>query len=239
MEIDPGTVSIIQLGWSRLLKLDDTAFADAAGERLHRRDDDAEVLTFVRLFGQEALVGPGWAIDAATGFDGEVLARHSTLLRLTRDHGGRGLGEANLFFCDSLPTLEHRDDGAVSDEPAFALELERLCPPDDTAEVGLSSLEHQSILVDDSNTPPLPFAGAGYDIWGGILAHLGVLTAPDRRGQGHATFIAKVAVEDAMAAGLIPQWRARTDNTASIRTALRAGFIGCGSQTSVLLPGRG
>ncbi|MHA7153918.1 GNAT family N-acetyltransferase [Arthrobacter sp. TMN-50] len=236
MELDPGTVSIIHLGWSRLLQLNDTAFTEAAGERIYRRDDDAELLTFVRLFGEEALVGPGWALDAAAELDGEVLARHSTLLRLTRPHGGRGLGEANLYFCDDLPTLEPRDDVAVSDDLAFAVDLERLCPPDDAAEVGLSELEHRTILVDDATAPPTPFAGAGYDIWSGILAHLGVLTAPERRGQGLATFIAKVAVEDAMAAGLIPQWRARTDNTASIRTALRAGFIACGSQTSVLLP---
>ncbi len=235
MELDSGTVSIIQLGWSRLLKLDDTAFADAAGERIYRRDDDAELVTFVRLFGAEAIVGPGWALDAAADLDGDNLARHSTLLQLTRDQGGRGLGAANLYFCDSLPALNPRDDAAVSDDHAFAVALERLCPPDDTAEVGLSDLEHRAILVDDAQAPPAPFAGAGYAIWSGILAHMGVLTAPDHRGQGHATYIAKVAVEEAMAAGLIPQWRARTDNTASIRTALSAGFVECGSQTSVLL----
>lgn len=236
MELDPGTVSIIQLGWSRLLKLDDAAFAEAAGERIYRRDDDAELLTFVRLFGEEALVGPGWALDAAAELDGDVLASHSTLLRLSREQGGRGLGAAGLYFCDNLPTLEPRDDVAVSDELEFAVELERLCPPDDIAEVGLSALEHRTILVDDSTAPPTPFAGAGYDIWSGILAHLGVLAAPGHRGQGHATFITKVVIEDAMAAGLIPQWRARTDNTASIRTALKSGFVACGSQTSVLLP---
>ena len=236
MELDPGTVSIIQLGWSRLLKLDDTAFAEAAGERIYRRDDDAELLTFVRLFGEEALVGPGWALDAAAELDGGTLARHSTLLQLTRDQGGRGLGAANLYFCDSLPALEPRDDVAVSDDLEFAVALERLCPPDDIAEVDLSSMEHRTILVDDATAPPTPFAGAGYDIWSGILAHLGVLTAPDHRGKGHAVFITKVAVEEAMAAGLIPQWRARTDNTASIKTALSAGFIESGSQTSVLLP---
>lgn len=236
MELDPGTVSIIQLGWSRLLRLDDTAFAGAAGQRIYHRDDDAELLTFVRLFGEEAIVGPGWALDAAAEFDGDDLARHSTLLKLTRDRGGRGLGEAYLYFCDSLPALDPLDDAAVSDELGYAVELERLCPPDDALEVGLSALEHRSILVNDAQDPPVPLAGAGYDIWSGILAHMGVLTAPDRRGQGHASYVAKVAIEEAMAAGLIPQWRARTDNTASIRTALSAGFVECGSQTSVLLP---
>lgn len=235
MELDPGTVSIIQLGWSRLLHLNDLALADAAGKRIYRRDDDAKILTFVRLFGQEALVGPGWAIDATERISGAELAWHSTLLSISRDHGGRALGEANLYFCDNLPSIELREDAAVSGDPAFAADLERLCPPDDTAEVGLSDMEHRCVLVDDTAQSPVPVAGAGYDIWSGILAHMGVLTAPDQRGRGHGTYIASVAVENAMASGLIPQWRARSDNTASIRTALSAGFVEAGTQTSVLL----
>lgn len=38
-----------------------------------------------------------------------------------------------------------------------------------------------------------------------------------------------------MAAGFIPQWRARVDNTASQRAARRIGFVFAGTQTSVAL----
>ncbi|WP_028279631.1 GNAT family N-acetyltransferase [Arthrobacter sp. H5] len=236
MELEAGTVSIIQLAWSRLLSLDDTAFQSAT-QRIYRRDDSATLLTFVSLFGQEALVGPGWAIDAATDLTGAELSLHSTLLALSRPHGGRGLGEASLYFCDTLPTLDTDEDSAVTSEPEYAVALERLCPPDDVAEVGLSSMEHCSVLVDEFSDPPQPLAGAGYDIWAGILAHMGVLTAPAERGRGRARFAVTVAVEEAMAAGLVPQWRARSDNAGSHRTALRAGFMHAGSQTSVVLEG--
>lgn len=235
INLEPGTISIIQLAWSRLLGFDDDAMAGGR-DRIYREDNNAPLLTFVTLFGKEALVGPTWALDAAKGLSGVELTRSSTLLSMSRAHGGRGLGEAYLYFCDTLPSFP--DDGPpVSSDPEHALALERLCPPDDVAEVGLSGMEHTGVLVDESSEPLLPLAGAGYDIWEGILAHLGVLTAPDERRRGRASYAASIAVEESMATGLIPQWRARMDNIASQRTALRAGFIHAGSQTSVALEG--
>lgn len=233
--LDPGTISIIQLAWSRRLGLDDDAMAGGRN-RIYREGNNAPLLTFVSLFGKEALVGPTWALDAAKSLPGAELARHSTLLSMSRAHGGRGLGEAFLYFCDTLPSFP--DDGPpVSSDPEHALALERLCPPDDVAEVGLSAMEHTFVLVDESADPLLPLAGAGYDIWEGILAHLGALTAPAERQRGRASYAASIAIEESMAAGLIPQWRARTDNAASQRTALSAGFVRVGSQTSVVLEG--
>ena len=237
MELDPGTVAIIQLAWSRLLGLDDAALGDGGSDRLYSVDDDASALSFVTLFGREALRGPAWAVDAAHNLSGPELRSHSTLLALSRDHGGRGLGEAQLFFCDELPQFEG-PEAVVSTDGSRVRALEQLCPPDDVGEVGLGSTEHSFVLLEDGATeadPGAPLSGAGYEIWGGILAHLAVLTPPDRRRKGHAQQIAAVAVEEAMAAGLVPQWRARTDNTASQRTARRAGFAFAGTQTSVIL----
>ncbi|WP_434993400.1 GNAT family N-acetyltransferase [Arthrobacter sp. Ld5] len=234
MELDPGTVSIIQLAWSRLLGLDDDALASGS-ERLYAVDDDAPVLTFVTLFGREVLRGPAWAVDAGRSMSSLELRSHSTLLTLSREHGGRALGEAQLYFCDDLPRFDG-PPAVVSGEASLVRELERRCPPDDVAEAGLSTVEHPFVLVDgDDSDAATPLAGAGYDIWQGILAHVAVITPPGERRKGYAGRVAAVAVEEAMAAGLVPQWRARTDNTASQRTARRAGFAYAGTQTSVLL----
>jgi hypothetical protein len=238
VELDPGTVSIIRLAWSRLLGLEDGALEGDGGDRLYSVDDDTGVLTFVTLFGREILKGPRWAVDAGRTLTGPDLRSHSTLLSLSRDHGGRGLGEARLYFCDTLPRFDG-PPAVVSGERDLVLDLERRCPPDDVAEAGLSESEHPFVLVEGDGAPeaghPVPLAGAGYDIWEGILAHLAVITPPDERRKGYAQRIAAVAVEESMAAGLVPQWRARTDNTASQRTALRAGFAYAGTQTSVIL----
>ncbi|WP_461170886.1 GNAT family N-acetyltransferase [Arthrobacter sp. Z1-15] len=91
------------------------------------------------------------------------------------------------------------------------------------------------VLLGDERSEPRPLAGSGYDVWKDHLAHMGVLTADGSRRQGHAATAVSIAVDHATRAGLIPQWRVRTDNTASIRTALRAGFAHAGSQTTVLL----
>lgn len=236
MTLDSGTTAIIELAWCRLLKFSDAAFAEANGERLYRQDHESCRITFVRLFGQEALVGPGWAIEAAADMDGADLSLSSTLLRLSREHGGRALQEAKLYFCDSLPSIDARPGAAVARDSSFAVELERLCPPDDVAEVKLSGMAHRSILVDDSGGGrPVPLTGAGYDEWEGILAHMGVLTAPSERRRGRARYITSIAVEEALASGLIPQWRARPDNPGSQLTALGAGFVEAGSQTTVAL----
>jgi GNAT superfamily N-acetyltransferase len=247
LELDDGTKAIVQLAWSRLLGLEDDALADGSGpDRLYSVDtDDARTVTFVTLFGREVLRGPEWAVDAARRLSGRELRSHSTLLALSRAHGGRGLGEAQLYFCDDLPLLDG-PPAVVSGEARAVRELERRCPPDDVLEAGIGRSEHPFVLVDGAgggldgsdggdHDPPVALAGAGYDIWAGILAHIAVLTPPDERRKGYAQRISAVAVEEAMAAGLVPQWRARTDNTASQRTARRAGFAYAGTQTSVML----
>jgi GNAT superfamily N-acetyltransferase len=245
LELDDGTKAIVQLAWSRLLGLEDDALADGSGpDRLYSVDtDDARTITFVTLFGREVLRGPGWAVDAARNLPGRELRSHTTLLTLSRAHGGRGLGEAQLYFCDDLPLLDG-PPAVVSSEARAVRELERRCPPDDVLEAGIGQSEHPFVLLDGNGDgdgsdvgarAPVPLAGAGYDIWAGILAHIAVITPPDDRRKGYAQRIAAVAVEEAMAAGLVPQWRARTDNTASQRTARRAGFAYAGTQTSVML----
>lgn len=239
MDLDPGTVSIIQLAWSRLLGLDDGALGGGS-ERLYSADDDASLLTFVTLFGREVLKGPTWAVEAGRSLSGPELRSASTLLALTRDHGGRALGAAQLYFCDALPRFDG-PPAVVSGEAALVRELERRCPPDDVAEVDLGRAEHPFVLVDGTDgadAQPKPLAGAGYDIEAGILAHVAAITPPEERRKGYAGRVAAVAVEEAMAAGLVPQWRARTDSTASQRTARRAGFVFAGTQTSVALEPR-
>ena len=46
---------------------------------------------------------------------------------------------------------------------------------------------------------------------------------------------AAIATNDALDVGLVPQWRARTENRASRAIAARLGYVEVGSQTTVLL----
>ena len=111
--------------------------------------------------------------------------------------------------------------------------LECECPPDDVTEVGLARMTQRFVLLDDRDAPT---AGAGYDEWQGILGHLGVLTPPALRQEGHGTLVAALATNDALDAGLVAQWRSRPSNLPSVAMGRRLGFETVGSQTTVALP---
>jgi hypothetical protein len=154
------------------------------------------------------------------------------LLRSCDGHHARLVGQAVLAFADRYADLEGLQDAPVSDEAAAAVALEKACPPDDVAEVGLAERERVFVTLDDREQPT---AGAGYDEWQGILAHLGVLTPPEQRRSGRGSVAAALALNDALDVGLVPQWRTRTENVAARRLARRLGFREVGTQTTVAL----
>lgn len=76
-------------------------------------------------------------------------------------------------------------------------------------------------------------AAAGYRAWPCGTAHISVLTAPRARGRGLARATGSATVVHALAAGLLPQWRAR--RPASRRAAAALGFEELGAQLSIEL----
>ena len=237
MTLDPGSAAIIQLAWARRLGLDDGAFsyALASGERIVRADESARTVEFVRLFGSSALVGPQWVIDAAADLPDEEMAQHVTLLTLTRQHGGHGMGAAALFFADDLPLRQPPEEMTVSHGNAEAIELEGRCPPDDVNEVGLSDLENRYTIVHELEGRRVPLACGAYSEWEGLLAHLGVLVDPGWRRRGLGSLAASIAAHEALAAGLTLQWRTDVSNTGSLALARKLGLSAGGIQTSVHL----
>lgn len=235
MSLEPGSADIIQLAWARHLGFDDADFAASAGTRLTRADESRRTVDFVRLFGNSALVGPQWVLDAAADLPDEELAQHVTLLTLTRSHGGHGLGAAALFFADDLPLAQPSEELTVSHALPEAIELEAACPPDDVNEVGLSDLEHRFTILHTEEGRRTPVACGAYTEWEGILAHMGVLVAPDWRRMGLGSLAASIAAHEALTSGLTLQWRSDVSNKGSLAIARSLGFSAGGIQTSVLL----
>lgn len=233
--MEPGTRAIVELAWARRLGLPDDALEPGASWRVTRVDDS--VVTFVRLWEHRVLVGPDWLLDAAHGVDDDVLASGSGLLGLTVRSpaaavSGRLLGERVLGFTDLYLEHDALETVEVADDPQAVHDLERQCPPDDVTEVGLRTMTERFVLLDDREAPD---AGSGYEEWEGILADLGVLVPPALRCEGHGTLAGAMATNDALDSGLVPQWRCRPENLASLALARRLGFEPVGSQTTVLL----
>ena len=233
--METGTRAIVELAWARRLGLPDDALEPGTSWRVTREDDS--VAMFVSLFEHRVLVGPGWLLEQAEDVDDEVLASGPGLLGLTaRTPGaaapGRLLGEAVLAFTDLYVEHEALETVEVADDPQSVHDLERQCPPDDVTEVGLGRMTERFVLLDDRSAAD---AGSGYDEWEGILAHLGVLVPPALRRAGLGTLAGAMATNDALDSGLIPQWRCRPENAASLGLARRLGYEVVGTQTTVLL----
>lgn len=227
----------IARAWTQLLNLEDGALEDTTAGRIIRVDKRATTVSFVRILGRGVLVGPRWAIDEAARYADEELADLATLLKLTADHGSRPLGAAVLSYADS--PKEGLPEPVTVDDPEAVAALEALCSPEDVEEVGLGEMSKRWVLLEPSpdgdGVDSGELAGAGYVVWAEVLAHLGVLTRPTARRHGYGTAAAAVATNAALAAGLIPHWRARVDNVASQRLAERLGYRPLGSQTTVFI----
>jgi ribosomal protein S18 acetylase RimI-like enzyme len=65
---------------------------------------------------------------------------------------------------------------------------------------------------------------AGYEVWGDRIAHLYVVTHPARRGRGHGRAAIHHAAAEAMARGLVPQYRTLLSNEPSRAVAAALGF---------------
>jgi hypothetical protein len=228
--VETNTESIIRLAWARTLGLADDALLAPSTERLTRVDES--ILMFVALWEHRVLIAPSWAQELAEDLSNAELADGSTLLSLSAGRGGRLLGEAVLGFTDTYVSHPRAGTVVVANEAEAVTDLERSCPPDDVAEVSLSLMSAHFVTLDEHDQAT---AAAGYGESQGILANVGILVPPALRRSGHGTLAAAIATNDALDAGLVPQWRARRGHRGSVALARRLGYREIGSQTTVLL----
>lgn len=228
--METNTESIIRLAWARTLGLADDALLEPAGERLTRLDES--MIMFVALWQHRILIAPHWLQEVAVSIGNAELASGTALLTLSSEHGGRLLGEAVLGFTDAYVTHQGLAEAVVTNEVHAVADLERSCPPDDVAEVGLSLMSELFVILDERERAT---AAAGYGESQGILANLGILVPPALRRAGRGTLAAAIATNDALDAGLVPQWRARRGHRGSQALARRLGYREVGAQTTVLL----
>jgi GNAT superfamily N-acetyltransferase len=103
------------------------------------------------------------------------------------------------------------------------------CPSDEAGESALADATSTVALVLDGDDTVI--AASGWHAWPRRTAHVGVLTAPHARSRGAGRAAASAAVTEALAAGLLPQWRARIPASRRVATAL--GFTEVGAQLSL------
>jgi GNAT superfamily N-acetyltransferase len=66
---------------------------------------------------------------------------------------------------------------------------------------------------------------AGYELWGGQIAHIAIVAHPSFRGQGYATKAVSTLTEMVLERRLVPQYRTLEANAPSMALARRLGFV--------------
>lgn len=199
MHLTEQTQSIIQLVWSRMLKLADDRIESApAGSRIEAGKDGAGALMLVRLFDRTVLYGPPELLARARGLPDAQLVQESTLLDVARQHdvSARSLGQAELLYGDqaSYTVLAplHPEGTVVSHESEHLDALLTHSPADDVALSGLREAEWAATLVteqhgqpgvtgarlprrrDRAGTTPRPLASRGIFHWLGLAGRCGI-----------------------------------------------------------------
>lgn len=173
MHLTEQTQSIIQLVWSRMLKLADDRIESApAGSRIEAGEDGAGALMLVRLFDRTVLYGPPELLARARGLPDAQLVQESTLLDVARQHdvSARSLGQAELLYGDQasytgLAPL-HPEGTVVSHESEHLDALLTHSPADDVALSGLREAEWAATLVTEQHGQPGVHRGASAEAEG-------------------------------------------------------------------------
>ena len=103
-------------------------------------------------------------------------------------------------------------------------------------EVEESGLTHATsgvfVAIDHAGVPA---SACGWRPWPYDIAHVSVLTSTSHRSRGFGRVAASAALQAAVAAGLVAQWRAVESNTASIALGASLGLEPIGRQFSTLI----
>jgi GNAT superfamily N-acetyltransferase len=143
-------------------------------------------------------------------------------------------GPAVLAYADAGCFRPHEGVGVatVGAGDAGVVGLVAACGGEDADE---SSITEMTSPVSVVRAGGRVVAACGYEVWGGEVAQVGVLTDPRYRGRGLGTAVAGAAVARAVAAGLVAQWRARPAIVGSRRIARTLGFVDVGWQLAARL----
>jgi GNAT superfamily N-acetyltransferase len=138
-----------------------------------------------------------------------------------RDLASAVIGPAFLGYTDSVSEPSHPVHLLIENDASLIESLRSACDATEWEHGGSSvgSKGLSGILIDGRLV-----ALAGYEIWGGVIAHISVIAHPEFRGRNLGRRVVARAAAHALDAGLIPQYRTLETNLPSMRIAHALGF---------------
>ncbi|KUG60223.1 GNAT family N-acetyltransferase [Nesterenkonia jeotgali] len=194
---------------------------------VERADLSAVVAAQVDGFG--VLAAPGAALDLIRDAPPRTLLDADALASLL-PAGADPIGSADLLFAEHSPRLGPLHAAAAG--PGDAAAVRTQVRPAEWEESGVDQAKRLWTALTPEGTPA---AVAGFQPWHSELAQIAVLAGRGHRGSGFAYAAAALAIQEALAEGLVAQWRSRQGNEASLGLAGRLGFTQLGVQAAVRL----
>ncbi len=143
------------------------------------------------------------------------------LEKALRSFASMVIGPAFIGYAASVPPASQPARLLTSDDTTAVAALRAACREDEWEHGGSDAGQQPAfgVFVDDQLA-----ALAGYEIWGGTIAHISVITNPANRGRGFGAAAVAQITAQALAAGLLPQYRTLDSNQPSMRIAETLGF---------------
>ena len=146
-------------------------------------------------------------------------------VRFAEAFGGSGftvIGPAYIGYAEAVLSPGHPARSLTGRDALAAQSLQAACAEAEWEHGGSRVGTHPSSGVFVSSDL---VALAGYEVWGGTIAHLSVITHPAYRGRGFGRSVVAHLAQVALAAGLVPQYRTLQSNRASMRIGESLGFV--------------
>lgn len=130
------------------------------------------------------------------------------------------VGPAYIGYAGAVTPPEHPARNLLPDDASALDALQQACDP--------TEWEHGGSVADSPASGLFAkdqlVAVASYEVWGGTIAHISVITHPVFRGQGFGGSVVAHLAQRAILKGLLPQYRTLESNVGSIRIAEALGF---------------
>jgi GNAT superfamily N-acetyltransferase len=132
------------------------------------------------------------------------------------------IGPAFIGYAETMmhPDPAHAVRSLAADDTSALEALQAACDSTEWQHGG-SSIEH---VCSGAFVEGQLAALAGYEVWGGTIAQICIVTHPERRGKGYARSAVAHVARRAFDAGLLPQYRTLEANGPSMRVAESLGF---------------
>ncbi|WP_206490255.1 GNAT family N-acetyltransferase [Rhodococcus sp. KRD162] len=234
---DSHKLDIVRLAWCRQLHLADDALATDA-RRVEHVVDSTDI-TVLRLAETTVISAPAWAVGASRSITDQAGTDRTWMSSLLGNLAERyAIDSHTLAYGTEIGHSIEVHDPLISHDAAHARNLAAHCTAADVEEAfGEPVSRHWFTMLGDDRPADSAssLSSAGYSEQQSILADMRVLTDPEHRRRGHAHVVGRLATNDAIDDGLIPQWRSRPENAIARRLGARLGYVEIGAcHTAVL-----